>query len=130
MMVLKFSAGGSASDARHQIAINCIASTNGDYGFIRSSATAFPLLLFNCLWNGNGNTVSGVVQVEGNSTSDPSFTNAAGGDFTLQSGSGALATGFPQAIMGATGDYQWNIGVDQDDNTAAGGGNVLIIEED
>ncbi len=53
---------------------------------------------------------------------DPSFTSASTGDFTLQSGSPCLATGFPQSMPGATGDYQYNIGVDQDDNTAAGGG--------
>lgn len=48
---------------------------------------------------------------------------ATNNDFTFSSSAGGgVGTGFPQSMPGATGDYQWNIGVDQDDNTAAGGG--------
>lgn len=56
---------------------------------------------------------------------DPSFVDAANGDFTLQSGSAALDAGMQLANVGLTGDYKINIGVDQDD-VSAGGGGLLV----
>ena len=44
-------------------------------------------------------------------------------DFTVGSGSNALDAGAQVGTnTGLTGDYKWNVGADQDDNTAAGGG--------
>ncbi len=43
-------------------------------------------------------------------------------DFTVQAGSNALDAGLQIGVpQGVTGDYKWNVGTDQDDNTAAGG---------
>jgi hypothetical protein len=107
-----------------QVLTNNMAVSNGRYGFNRvgSGNRIYTYFDYN-LYNGNG--TAGLYFITAgahDSTADPLFTSAVGGDFTLQSGSPALAIGFLQTIPGATGDYQWNIGVDQDDNTAAGGG--------
>ena len=51
------------------------------------------------------------------------FTDAANGDFTLGSGSPAIDAGLQVGVnTGAVGDYKVNIGADQDDVVAAGGG--------
>lgn len=54
---------------------------------------------------------------------DPLFADEDGGDFTLLTGSPCLDTGIQVGVnQGATGDYKWNIGADQDDVAAAAGG--------
>ena len=51
-----------------------------------------------------------------------------GEDFTLTTGSPCLSTGYqPGTNTGLTGDYKINIGVDQDDVTAAGGGTAVGV---
>lgn len=103
---------------------NCLSVGNGQYAFNDNSTSSGSCYLDYSGWNGHGTELNNIL-IQGNNNIgdvDPSFTNAAAGDFTLQSGSGAIGTGLSQAIPGATGDYQWNIGADQDDNTAAGGG--------
>lgn len=51
---------------------------------------------------------------------------AANNDFTASSSSGgAIGKGFPQSMPGAIGDYQMNIGVDQDDNTVSVGSDIF-----
>ena len=109
---------------------NCISQDNGQYGFNGNST--FCLFDYNC-YNGNGTAgLNNITAGANDVTADPSFTNAAGGDFTLGAASPCLNTGFPSAMPGATGDYEWNIGVDQDDNDAAagGGGGLFISVED
>lgn len=73
-------------------------------------------------WDNGGsedNSYKGANAVNG----DPSLNDPANGDFTLQSGSNAIGAGLSSNNIGATGDYSdVNIGVDQDDNTAAGAG--------
>jgi hypothetical protein len=53
---------------------------------------------------------------------DPLFTDPANGDFTIQSGSPLLNAGFDFSLIGLTGAYKWNIGLDQDDNTVSTSG--------
>lgn len=56
-------------------------------------------------------------------TADPGLTDPSNGDFTLGSGSPCLDAGLQVGTnTGVVGDYKVNIGVDQDDVTAAGGG--------
>ena len=100
--------------------LNNIISNNGDDGMQGGTIAAMPTINYNNVY-GNGTAYEGFTAGANDLTTDPSFTNRAGQDFTLASGSGALGAGFPQTIPGATGDYQWNIGVDQDDVCAAGG---------
>lgn len=104
--------------------INNVAVSNGNYGFNRAATNvSYPRIFDFNLYNGNATGgLNNVTAGDNDSASAPSFTNAAGGDFTVQSGSPLIGAGFLQTIPGATGDYQWNIGVDQDDNTAGGSG--------
>lgn len=97
-----------------------IAVSNGQYGFNRSSATVrFPAIFNYNAYYGNGTAgLNNITAGSHDVTSDPLFTSASGGDFTLTSSSPLLGTG-PQTWPGATGDYQWNIGIDQDDNAVA-----------
>jgi len=54
------------------------------------------------------------------------FGIAEGADFTVGSGSPVLSAAVQNGTdTGLTGDYKWNIGVDQDDVTAAGGGDPI-----
>jgi hypothetical protein len=65
------------------------------------------------------NVISGDNKVVG----DPGLTDPDNGDFTIGSGSNAIDAAWQlDTAVGVTGDYKWNIGVDQDDNTAAGSG--------
>lgn len=117
--------GFTGINTNHEFSINCIAHDNAAYGFV-GTAGLFGIFDYNG-YEGNAtaglqNTTAGPNDL----TADPLFTNAASGDFTLQSTSTYLAAGFPQSIDGATGDYQTNIGPDQDDNTAAGSSTDLL----
>lgn len=101
---------------------NNISVDNGKYGFA-TTLTSVRLFDYN-LYNGNGTAgLSGITAGLHDSTSAPSFTASATGDFTLQAGSPALDTGMqPGTDTGLTGDYKINIGVDQDTNTVTAGG--------
>ena len=55
-------------------------------------------------------------------TSNVTLTDPANGDFTLPTAAVAIDAGLQMGTnQGAVGDYKWNIGVDQDDNTVGGG---------
>jgi hypothetical protein len=99
--------------------VNSVAMNNGQYGF----KNAYTLDYFNYnAYYGNGTSgLNGITAGPNDITSDPKFTSAAGGDFTLQSDSPLIGAGSFSTIPGATGAYKWNIGVDQDDNTTGGG---------
>ena len=107
--------------------INCIFATNGRYGFNTVTSTLY--FNYNC-YNGNGTAgLNGITGGANDTTADPLFTapTANPPDFTVSSSSPVLGVGFPDAnwavnIGLATGAYKQNIGVDQDDNTAAGAG--------
>ena len=58
-------------------------------------------------------------------TTDPAFTNAAGGDFSIGSTSPAKATGYPGAFLGGSTGYL-DIGAVQRQE-AGGGGNANIL---
>lgn len=59
----------------------------------------------------------------GEVTTDPSFTNAAEADFTLQSGSPLIGAGLDlSTFTSLTTDFNVNIGIDQGDHTVGGGG--------
>lgn len=83
-----------------QLAVNNISVSNGRYGFNISTIYLFD---YNC-YNANGTSgLNGITAGTHDITSSPSFTDAANGDFTLQTGSPCLNTGFPQTPMvGAT----------------------------
>lgn len=100
---------------------NNIAMSNGRYGFNRVSSSSYVVGDYN-LYNGNGTAgLNGITAGDHDLTSDPLFTDAAGGDFTFSSSSSpAIGTGFPQSMPGATGDYNWNIGIDQGDHGTGG----------
>lgn len=73
-------------------------------------------------WDNTSDT-SNVTKGDNAVTADCAMTDPANGDFTLGSGSSCLDVGLQVGTnQGATGDYKWNIGVDQDDVIAAGAG--------
>ena len=100
---------------------------NGRYGFNNSSNREFYLLDYNISY-GHTTEINGYTNLyNGNhdiGDVDPSFTNAAAGDFTLSSSSSpAIDAGVSvETFTSVTGDYKINVGVDQGDHTAGGGG--------
>lgn len=70
---------------------------------------------------GGGANLSGLTANATELTTDPLFTNAAGGDFSLGSTSPAKATGFPGAFLGGPTGYL-DMGAVQRQESAAGGG--------
>ena len=83
--------------------INNISKDNGRYAFNENATNPYVNFDYNC-YHGHGTELNAVVAGENDvGDADPSFTNAAGGDFTLAAGSPCLNTGFPQTPMaGAT----------------------------
>jgi len=81
---------------------------NGGIGVWSETDTTGILLKNNIVYNNTGGNISlggtGHTQTT-NLTTDPSFTNAAGADFTLQSGSAARDTGTNLSGDGVTTDY-------------------------
>jgi hypothetical protein len=71
---------------------------------------------------------TGVTVTGGTGNDDATFdiTAVSPVDFTLQATSPCLAAGTPGAMPGLTGAYKYNIGVDQDDNTAGGTQNDIF----
>jgi hypothetical protein len=110
--------------------INCISESNTGVGFTTSSAQSFRV---NCATFGNGSVTSGTfTNSAGNLTGSASFfTNAASGDFSLNStaGAGAIlrATGLPGVFpVGLTTGYL-DIGAAQHADPAGGGESVAIF---
>jgi hypothetical protein len=110
--------------------INSIAEANGAYGY--SGGTGY-IGLFNCAdynnTSGRKNAASGRMHdVNPVSGSGSFFTNAAGGDFTLNNTSGAgaalRAAGFPAAILGL--NNYLDIGALQHQDAGGGGGGLLV----
>lgn len=104
-----FSLGGTGGGGTNSTYLICnnISKDNSRYGFtfslVNSAFWAYPFLN-NCS-HGNGTAAYYNVLLLGSSnlTSDPLFTDAANGDFSLQSGSPCIDAGFPSTPMaGAT----------------------------
>lgn len=108
------------------ILINNVASNNGRYGFNRVTSNVSNYYVdFNDTYLNSTSAFNNIgtnVRGEGMLTADPTFTDSGNGDYTYASSSTMINTGTPQSVQGATGDYQVSIGVDQDDNVAAGAG--------
>lgn len=118
-----FSNTASANYGKTPI-MNNVSTSNGRFGFTETGAGTSQMFNNN-ITSGNASTAyNSISMLEGNPlTTDPGFTDQANGDFTYSaSSSSAVGAGVFQTMPGATGDYQWNIGVDQDDNVTAGTG--------
>jgi len=103
--------------------INNISTDNGT-GYRRLTNNYQPGFFGYNTYNGNTTNLSNfAVREFSNISTDPDFTDDAAGDFTLKSSSPAIDAGAAlDTFTSATGDYKWNMGVDQDDVAAAGGG--------
>ena len=109
--------------------VNCISYGNTGYGF-RSDSDGFETLI-NCAAGSNSSgaqlgftQVLGLIALSG----DP-FTNAAGGDFSLDTtaGEGALcrAAGFPTSFNAAATNVYRDVGAAQHQDPAGGAGGLL-----
>lgn len=119
-----------AGELAEWVWIDNIAHSNGAYGFsLDNTSREAPFLIgHNISYNNTSGAFENVgswLQI-GNLTSNPSFVNAASGNFTVNSGSPALDAGFDFTEINLTGAYKWNIGLDQDDNAAGGAGGVSM----
>lgn len=108
--------GLSGTTSNNSVYLNNIISDNTT-GASWGTAEAIDFWDFN-VWNNDTDT-NNVTMGANAIIADPLLNNPASGDFTLQSGSPAIgAANGVGAHTGATGDYKWNIGADQDDNAA------------
>lgn len=108
----------------------------GEYNceFIALAAEALGVHYNNVFYHTGGGGGANLLNLTANSTestSDPLFTNPASGDFSLQTGSPALATGFPTQYLGGNANYL-DMGAVQKQLTAAAarssalGGQLLL----
>jgi hypothetical protein len=107
------------------IFINNSSVSNGQNAFRNADNTTKDIWIFDYNnYYGHGTELYGITAgAHDTGDADPLFTSAVGGDFTVTTGSPLLDAGMQIGTeLGATGDYKMNIGVDQDDVTAAGGG--------
>jgi len=119
--------GFTGNSGTPNIFMNNIIMNNGGYGINRDNGCnswfgGVPLTQNNIFYNNTAGAGYNIILDNTQLTNNPLFTNATAGDFTFTSNSPALAAGYPQTPNGLTGDYQFNIGIDQDDNAAGGGG--------
>lgn len=96
-----------ASTAANQnfVFLNNISVSNGQYGFNRTGTGAPPPAEFNYnSYYGNGTAgLNNITAGPNDVTTNPTFTDAANGDFSLQAGSPCIDTGFPgHSMAGAT----------------------------
>ena len=117
--------GFSASTSNNNIFINNIITENTN-GAVWGTAENANFWDFN-IWN-NDDDVTNVTQGLNAITGDPSLTEPENGDFTLSSSS-SNATDSGNKLttnQGVATDHVMNIGADQDDNAAGGGGSVTV----
>lgn len=117
------------------VAINNAFISNGTYGVsyagydnsITPTGTAPAIFDYNAYY-GNG-TAALNTYISGGSndvSTDPSFTDAAGADFTLQSGSPLIGAGLDlSTFTSLSTDFNVNIGVDQTNPDGGGGGTTI-----
>jgi len=90
----------TAGIGSNEIWMNNISMNNGRYGFNRVSTTGVQIIFDYNDYNGNGTAgLNNITAGEYDITTDPLFTNPLNGDFTLQTGSPCIATGFPGSLL-------------------------------
>lgn len=98
---------------------------NGGYGINNSTGNSDTGIFFDFNLYNNNTSGSSVNIVEGDNkiTSDPSFTDDTGGDFTIGSSSSAFESA-PNLgdYTNIVGSYPISLGVDQDNESGGGGG--------
>jgi len=102
--------------------VNNIFDNNGT-GVSADASVPATIIDYNVWSNSATADVTNVTKGEHAITSDITLTNPASGDFTLPDSS--VAEGVAMQVgtnIGITGDYNWNIGVDQTDTQSGGGG--------
>jgi hypothetical protein len=115
--------GINLSDAWHCNVQNNILDANGT-GISQSAERKSNVYLNNCFDNtiDRTNVTEGYNEVSG----DPGLNDPANADFTLTSGSNCIGAAIQNGTnTGAVGEYNNNIGVDQTNPDAAGGGGLL-----
>jgi hypothetical protein len=74
---------------------------------------------------GSATNLTNLTATSSESTSDPLFTSAAGGDFSISSSSPAKATGFPGLLVSGNTGYR-DMGAVQRQESASGGGTGIV----
>jgi len=94
---------------------------NNTTGMVMDSSVPASIVDYN-VWSNNGTDVTNVTKGSHAVTEDITLTDPSNGDFTLPDSSGAEGAGAQvNTNIGVTGDYNWNIGVDQTDTQSGGG---------
>ena len=120
-----FSISTTSTVAMPSNIINCSSVSNGQYAFNNVQTTSKFLVFDYNNYFGHTTELNNITAgANDTGDTDPLFTDPANGDFTLQSTSPLIGVGSDvnNPTTSLTGAYKTNIGVDQDDNTAAGGG--------
>jgi len=129
------SADGFAFNSNSQFStnyyLNNVSVSNGNCGWnneAQGAVSANVVFDYNLYANNSGGTICGsgwqFPSAGGSNdvTTDPGMNAPATGDFTYtSSSSSAVDAGFPGTMPGATGNYSWNIGLDQGDHVVGGG---------
>ncbi len=107
----------------------------GEYNveWVAGAAETFGMHAWNVFYHSGGGGGANLLNLTVNAqvansefTTDPLFTNAAGGDFSIGSTSPAKATGYPGAFLGGATGYL-DIGAVQRQEPSGGGGNANIL---
>lgn len=123
--------GFENANATMAVMFNNIFMNNGDaageYNLEGGSMfAALSLGNYNCFYDGGaGDNLSNYTAGANDITTDPAFTDAANGDFSLGSSSPAKATGFPGAFIGGLSTGYMDMGAIQRQEPAGGGGGLL-----
>lgn len=109
-----------SGDAVGEIIANCSCSGGQDCYYLLSSSYIQPQLLYSSCYGMSSDCIENIfTDTEGMVTANPLFTNEASGDFTISSSSPLIGAAIQPPVPTT---LKFNIGVDQSQTTAGGGG--------
>ena len=115
----------TGSNIARRVAMNCIFSNNGRYGWTSTAGNASWADFNDYFGNATAARDGGVMTGAGDSAADPTFTNRAAGDFSI--GTNLKALGFPGLFPGGLSTGYLDIGAVQRQEPAGGSGGGPLI---
>lgn len=85
---------------------------------------------YNVFFSSSTGVLNGLTANSTETVGDPLFTNAGAGDFTLQTGSPAKASGFPGALLGGNTGYLDRGALQRQEPSGTAGGKIICSQAD